>query len=102
MDPDRAVWLLLALGLLAANLPFLTNRVFVVGPRRVPKPLAWHLLEWVVYCSLVTVAGVQIESRIGQVHPQGWAFYAVLICLYLTFAFPGFVWRHLRRRHSVS
>jgi hypothetical protein len=41
-----------------------------------------------------------LERRIGQVQPQGWQFYAAFACLFITFAFPGFVWRHLRRRHG--
>lgn len=97
MDVNAALWLVLALGLVAANLPFVNNRVFLVGPLRVPKPFAWRLLEWSVYCALATAAGRLIEARIGQTYPQGWEFYAVLVCLYLTFAFPGFVWRQLRR-----
>jgi hypothetical protein len=40
-----------------------------------------------------------LEGRGGQVASQGWQFYAVLLCMMLTLAFPGFVWRHLRRRH---
>lgn len=101
MDVRAALWLVLALGLLAANLPFLSDRLFLLGPRLRPKHFAWHLLEWLVYCALATVAGRLIEARIGQIYPQGWEFYAVLVCLYLTFAFPGFVWRHLRRGPSA-
>lgn len=101
MDVNAAMWLVLALGLLAANLPFVNNRVFLIGPRQQPKSMAWRLLEWLVYCALATLAGRLIEARIGQVYPQGWEFYAVLVCLYLTFAFPGFVWRQLRRGQSA-
>ena len=44
------------------------------------------------------VLGFALEARIGQRQAQGWEFYAALGCLFLTFAFPGFVWRYLRRR----
>lgn len=101
MDVNAALWLVLALGLVAANLPFVSDRLFLLGPRLRPKHLAWRLLEWLVYCSLATLAGRLIEARIGQLYPEGWEFYAVLVCLYLTFAFPGFVWRHLRRAPSA-
>lgn len=101
MDINAALWLVLALGLIAANLPFFNDRLFLVGPRLQPKVFAWRLLEWLVYCTLATVAGRLIEARIGQMYPQDWQFYAVLACLYLTFAFPGFVWRHLRRGASA-
>ena len=39
-----------------------------------------------------------LESMAGNAFPQGWQFYTVTICLMLVLAFPGFVWRHLRRR----
>jgi hypothetical protein len=45
--------------------------------------------------------GFVLEARAGQRHPQGWEFYAAGLCLFLTLAFPGFVWRYLRRqRHA--
>jgi hypothetical protein len=44
--------------------------------------------------------GMALEARIGQRHPQGWEFYAATACLFVTFAFPGFVWRYLRRRRG--
>ncbi len=39
-----------------------------------------------------------IEARLGQRAPQGWEFYAITAALFLTFAFPGFVYRYLYRR----
>jgi len=73
----------------------------VLGPRRFPKAVLWRLLELVVYAALVVAAGVALEAREGQVQPQGWAFYAVVACVFLTLAFPGFVWRYLgRSRHG--
>ena len=46
----------------------------------------------------VTLAiGFALEARAGQIQPQGWEFYAALGFTFLTFAFPGFVWRYLRR-----
>ena len=100
MSTTAAVWLVLLLALVAANLPFVNERLFVVGPKRAPKSLAWRLFELLVLGALVVGLGVALEARIGQRHPQGWEFYAVAVCLMLTFAFPGFVWRYLRRhRH---
>ena len=98
MDTTTAVWAVLLMAVLAANLPFVNDRLFLVGPLRPGKGFAWRLLEWAVYCALATLAARAIESSLGQAAPQGWAFYAVLTCLYLTLAFPGFVWRHLRRQ----
>ena len=102
MGSSGAGWLLLALGLLAANLPFFSERVLLVGPRRSPKHLGWRLLELLLLSAVVVALGMLMESRIGQRAPQGWQFYAVVLCLMLTFAFPGFVWRILRKQGRVG
>ena len=94
------VWLVLAVALTLANLPFVNERLFVVGPRRAPKSLGWRLLELFVFAAESLGLGFAIEARIGQRQPQGWEFYAAFACLFLTFAFPGFVWRYLRRHRG--
>lgn len=97
MSHALEVWLVVVLALLAANLPFLNHRLFVVGPRRAPKPMGWRLVELLVLGVLAWLAGSLIEAQIGQRAPQRWEFFAAWACLMLTFAFPGFVWRTLRR-----
>jgi hypothetical protein len=97
MSGSAQGWLLLLVGFVAANLPFLTERLLLVGPLRAPKPLGWRLLELLLLAGMTIALGMVIESRIGQRAPQGWEFYAAALCLMLTFAFPGFVWRMLRR-----
>lgn len=98
MGQSAAVWLVLGFALAAANLPFVNERLLVLGPRRDPKRLAWRLLELLLLGAATLVLGFTLEARLGQRQPQGWEFYAALGCLFLTFAFPGFVWRYLRRR----
>ncbi|MFM2187524.1 MAG: DUF2818 family protein, partial [Burkholderiaceae bacterium] len=98
MNTAEEVWLVLLLGLVLANLPFINERLFVVGPRRQNKPLGWRLFELLLGLGLCIGLGFAMEASLGQRHPQGWAFYAVMASLFLTFAFPGFVWRYLRRR----
>ncbi|RZI86389.1 MAG: DUF2818 family protein [Rubrivivax sp.] len=97
MIPTWAVATMLVVAVLAANAPFVNNRLFVVGPSRAPKSLTWRLAELMVYATAVTVLGRALEARLGQVSPQTWEFYAVGACTFLTLAFPGFVWRYLRR-----
>ena len=99
MDSSAAVWLVLLIAFVAANLPFVNERVFIVGPLRHPKVIGWRLLELVVLWGLTLGVGFALEARAGQIQPQGWEFYAALGFSFLTFAFPGFVWRYLRRRH---
>lgn len=100
MSQSAAVWLVLLVAVVAANLPFFNERLLLVGPRREPKALGWRLLELLLLCGLVMLLGFGLERRIGQNYPQGWEFYAVMVCLFFTLAFPGFVWRYLRRRRG--
>jgi hypothetical protein len=88
-------WIVIVAALVAANLPFLNDRLFGVVPLKGPKGLGVRLAELVVLYFAVGLLGVALEKRAGQVAPQGWEFYAVTAALFLTFAFPGFVWRYL-------
>ncbi len=97
--PAWAVWVVLVAAALAANLPFLNERLFLVGPRREPKRAAWRLLELLVYAGAVGLLGRTFESNLGQASPIHWEFVAVWLCVFLTLAFPGFVWRYLRKHH---
>jgi len=93
------VWLVLILALVAANLPFANERLLVVGPRLAPaKALGWRLLEMLLLFGATLGVGLLLEMRIGQRHAQGWEFYAAALAMFVTLAFPGFVWRYLRRR----
>lgn len=95
MTQSVAIWLLIVLALLAANLPFFTRRVLGVWARPQPKGLALRLAELVLLYFVVGGLGLWFEHRAGQIAPQGWEFYAVTATLFLTLAFPGFVWRYL-------
>lgn len=100
MDWSAAALLLLALVL--ANLPFLTERILLVRLARDGRKAAgWRLLELILLYFMVGFAAWLMESRAGQVHPQRWEFYAVTVCLFLVFAYPGFVYRFLWRRPGL-
>ena len=99
MNSSAAVWLVIVVAAVAANLPFVNERIGIGGPRRTPKSLGWRLLELLVLFGLTLALGFALEARIGQTQPQGWEFYAAMGCMFATLAFPGFVWRYRRRRH---
>jgi len=96
-----SVWLVLVAALLAANLPFVTDRLFGVLPLAHGKNLAVRLGELVALYLLVGGLGLLLEQRLGRIAAQGWEFFAVTGALFLTLAFPGFVWRYLykHRKH---
>lgn len=100
MTQTTSIWLLVSLALLAANLPFISNRLFAVLVLKTPKNLAIRFAELVVWYFLVGGLGLYLEYRAGQNAPQGWEFYAITATLFLTFAFPGFTYRYLFKHRA--
>lgn len=98
MSQTTSIWIVIALALAGANLPFVTQRLFGLVMLATPKSLGLRLLELVVFYFLVGGVGLLLEQRAGQIAPQGWEFYAVTGALFVTLAFPGFVWRYLVQR----
>jgi Protein of unknown function (DUF2818) len=101
VSATESVWLVLLAAALAANLPFINQRWLGVIPRSKPsKSLGLHVLELAVCYLLVGALGLLLEKADGQIYPQGWEFYATTAALFLTLAFPGFVYRYLYKRHG--
>lgn len=98
MSLDLQIALLILLAALAANLPFANQRLLLVGPSRPTKPLAWRLAELVLMYFVVGAVGLALENHSGQIAPQGWEFYAITGTMFVTLAFPGFVFRYLMHR----
>ncbi|MBS0317266.1 MAG: DUF2818 family protein [Proteobacteria bacterium] len=100
MSQSVSVWLVIVVAFCAANLPFVNQRLFGVIPLRTVKNLALRFAELAVFYFLTGAIGFALEKRAGQVAPQGWAFYAITGALFLTFAFPGFIYRYLLRHRD--
>jgi len=100
MEVSTASWLVIALALAAANLPFFNDRVFAVFPLKRRKLLVLRLAEMLVLYLVVGVVGFSLEATIGTNFPQTWEFFAITGCLFIVLAFPGFVLRYLRKRHG--
>jgi hypothetical protein len=101
VSQSGAVWLVILLACVAANLPFVSNRLLFVGPLRQPsKRLLERFAELVLMYFVVGAVGLLLEKRAGQIAPQQWEFYAVTGTLFVTLAFPGFVYRYLLRRRA--
>lgn len=98
MNTTWQIGILIVLAVLAANLPFANQRILAVGPLRKGKSLAIRLLELVLLYFLVGAVGLAFENHAGQIAPQGWEFYAVTGTMFVTLAFPGFVYRYLMHR----
>ncbi|RYX97390.1 MAG: DUF2818 family protein [Comamonadaceae bacterium] len=95
MNQYASVWLVVVLALVAANLPFFSNRLLAIYTLKSPKNLGIRLGELVFWYFVIGGVGLFLEQHLGQNAPQGWEFYAVTGTLFVTFAFPGFVYCYL-------
>ncbi len=95
MGQTESVTVVILLGFLAANWPFITQRLFGVLRLTAGKSLFVRLLELVALYFVVGGIGLLLEQRLGQIAPQKWEFYAITATAFITFAFPGFIWRYL-------
>ena len=100
MSQTFAVWTLVIIALCAANLPFVSQRFMAVVALVKPKTPWLRLLELLVFYAIAGGIGLALEQRAGQIVPQRWEFYAITATLFVTFAFPGFIYRYLLK-HSA-
>lgn len=101
MDTSTAGWLVIAVALAAANLPFFNEKVFAVLPAKwQAKPLFIRLLEMTALYLVVGAVGFALETNIGSRFPQTWEFYAISACMFLVLGFPGFIVRYLHKSHG--
>ena len=98
MMDSFAAGLVVVLALVFANLPFFTERLLGLYRLAAEKSLGLRLFELLFFYMLAGAAGLGLEHRAGQISPQGWEFYAITFTLFVTFAFPGFVYRYLLKR----
>jgi hypothetical protein len=92
-----AIWILLTIALAAANLPFVSERLFGLIPlRKHPlKPGFAVVAEISILYLLVGLLGSAFEAALVNPFARGWEFYAITFCIFLVLGFPGFVFRYL-------
>ena len=100
MTQTASVWIVVLAAFLMANLPFISNRLFMVWPLKTSKNLASRMAELLVWYFIVGCLGLLLEQRAGQISPQGWEFYAITGTLFITFSFPGFIYRYLFKHRA--
>lgn len=86
--------LIIFLALFLANIPWLSNNLFIFFPQKKKKAVSFILIEIIVYYFCVGIFATFLEKQIiGNVHSQDWEFYAVTFFLFLVFSFPGFIYK---------
>jgi hypothetical protein len=93
---STVIYLLIAL--VAANLPWLSERIFFIKRPEGAKSAWMRLFEWLVLYLVVGVVGLGLERRAtGEMHSQDWEFFAVTASVFMVFAIPGFIYRYQLR-----
>lgn len=103
MTFEWAALLLLLLAVVCANVPWLSERPFLVMPPLPRAKPAWlRLVEWMVYYLLMLLLAVGLERKVnGVIHAQQWEFYAVTALMFAVLAMPGFIY-HYDFRHYLK
>ncbi|MBC7686475.1 MAG: DUF2818 family protein [Bdellovibrionales bacterium] len=102
MDVSLSSWLVIAVALALANLPFVNEALFGVIPLNTAsgkKPGWTRVLELLVLYFVTGAVAYALEARIGNVFAQVKEFYMITVPLFVVLAFPGFVLRYLRKHH---
>lgn len=101
MDISLSSWFVILLAAIAANLPFANERLFAVVPLHSQRKSMWlRLFELGVLYLFVLGTGHLLEARVGNAFSQKWQFYVITACLFLVFAYPGFIFRYLRKHRG--
>lgn len=96
MSLEQAVWMLLVMAIVLANVPWILNqRVFIFISLKQPKTILIGMIEWFSYFVLMGLLALGLESNtMGHISPQEWEFYVINLFLFAIFAFPGFIYRY--------
>ena len=100
MDGSLSSWLVIAVALVLANLPFVTESLFGFIPLKGKKGAWTRVLELLVLYFVTGAVAYALEARIGNVFTQVREFYMITVPLFVVLGFPGFVYRYLRKHHD--
>ena len=77
-----------------ANLPWLTDRIFLVYPIK-HKSVLIRLIELVIYYLASLLIAIAAETHFsGDIFPQQWEFFVTTFCLFLVLSVPSVIYRY--------
>lgn len=86
----------------SANIPFINQKLLAVFPLPFQKKPVWlRLLEMIVLYGALAVSVSLLEHYLGNMTVTSWELYIITLCLFLIFAFPGFVYQYLLKKTSA-
>jgi len=104
MTTSIAISILFIISIIAANIPFLTDKVLLVFGSNKDKSFWLRFAEWFLMYLVVMAIAIGLETKLnGEAYKpvwefwnfsQNWEFYFITICLFLVFALPGFLYHY--------
>jgi len=104
MSSSILVLILFVVALIAANIPFISDKVLLVLNTDNDKKFWLRALEWFLMYLVVMVIAIGMEIKLhGNAYAnvwefwnfsQHWEFYSITICLFVVFALPGFIYHY--------
>lgn len=87
--------MLILIFLIIANLPWFSERAFLVIRTANTKSPWLRLLELIIFyfVSLLVAIAAEIEFS-GEVFPQHWEFFVTTFCAFLVLSVPGAIYRY--------
>ncbi|ORU93401.1 MAG: hypothetical protein A6F70_05610 [Cycloclasticus sp. symbiont of Bathymodiolus heckerae] len=94
MINQYSIFIFLILSIIAANLPWLSDKLFCV--KQITRKSGWlRWFEWMSWYAVVFISGFALEFQtMGTSAAQDWEFYVVTLCLFVVFALPGFIYHY--------
>jgi len=109
MSSSIAVLILFIITLIAANIPFLSDRVLLVLNSSNNKGFWLRFAEWFIMYLVVMAIAIGLETKLhGAAYEkvwevwnfsQHWEFYSITLCLFVVFALPGFIYQYDLKKH---
>ncbi|WP_198266164.1 DUF2818 family protein [sulfur-oxidizing endosymbiont of Gigantopelta aegis] len=109
MTTSIAILILFIVTVIAANIPFLTDKVFLVQEAKGNKPFWLRFSEWFLLYIIVMAIAIGLETKLhGAAYAkvwefwnfaENWEFYAITLCLFVVFALPGFIYQYDLKKH---
>ena len=97
-----AVLILFVVTLVAANIPFISDKVLLVLEAKHEKKFWLRALEWFLMYLIVMAIAIGLEIKLhGNAYANvwevwnfstHWEFYSITLCLFVVFALPGFIY----------
>ena len=109
MSSSIAVLILFIVTFVAANIPFISDRKFLLFKADANKSFRLRFAEWFMMYLLVMAIAIGLETKLhGAAYAkvwefwnfsQHWEFYSITLCLFVVFALPGFIYHYDLKKH---